>query len=69
MERLPAGLGVRPLAQLLGETAVVGHGALAVGQAFRVHAHLHLCVHGLPVHLAAGEQIGEGAALGRGLRM
>ena len=69
MDRLTAGLGIRPLAELLSEPAVVRHRPLAVGQALRIHARLHLRVHRLDVDVAPREQIGERFALRRRLGM
>src|SRR5262245_2043229 len=66
---LAARLRVRPLADFLSEAAVVGHGALAVRQALGVHARLHLCVHGLAIHAAPGEQVGQRAAFHRRFRV
>ena len=56
MDGLEAGLRVRPLAEFLGQSAVLRVRTLAVREPFCIHQPFHADVHGLYVHGPAREQ-------------
>ena len=58
-----ARLRVGPCAQFLRQPAVVGHAAIAVGQALGLHARAHLRLHLRDVVAAPGKQWPRGCAL------
>src|SRR5207302_3610450 len=68
VDRLAARLRVGPFAELLRKAAVVGHLAIAVWQAFGLHARAHLRLQLRDVVAAAGEELLQALAFRRRLR-
>ena len=69
MYGLAAGLGISPFAQFLGQTAVVGMGAVAIGQILSVHQLFHADVHGIQVRIPAREEFRQATAFLWSFRM
>ncbi len=67
MQGVAALLRIRPNAEFLRQTAVVGVCPLAIGKPFGVHQAFHALIHGIDVDTAAGEELLQRLPFGRRL--